>query len=105
MIKLVNNSDRRIDLTTDISIPANKSFEGNLEITPRINQMIQMGILTKIDITYNETDYSNFNLTEGAKRRRATMEKIKAGLIKESIPLNFKDDELKTTVKSTRKRK
>lgn len=109
MIKLINNSGRKIDLTPNLSIPANKSFEGDIEITPRINQMIQMGLLTKTTIDYKDSSIDSIdNLTEGAKRRKIVMEKIKAGFIKPSIPLDFKENEVITnnvSTKTNRKRK
>lgn len=107
MIKLINNSGRKIDLTPNLSIPANKSFEGDIEITPRINQMIQMGLLTKTTIDYKDSSNDNTNiLTESAKRRKVIMDNIKAGFRKPSIPLDYEKNETKSsTTKNSRKRK
>lgn len=88
MIKLINNSGRRIDLTKNLSIPADKSFEGEIEITPRIYQLIQMGLLSKIDIK-NEKSTDNTTLTEGAKRRQNVINQIEAGFVNKSIPLDY----------------
>ncbi len=107
MIKLINNSGRKIDLTHDISIPANKSFEGDLEITPRIYQMIQMGLLTKTELKDKvSTIVNDNNLTEAAKRRKIVMENVKAGFRKPSISLDFEENKPDTsTTKHSRKRK
>lgn len=109
MIKLINNSGRKIDLTPNLSIPANKSFEGDIEITPRINQMIQMGLLTKTTIDYKDSSNDNTNnLTEGDKRRKIAMEQVKAGFTVPSISLDFKQNEViknNISIKINKKRK
>lgn len=107
MIKLINNSGRKIDLTPNLSIPANKAFEGDIEITPRIYQMIQMGLLTKAEIEIKQNDLDDIDfLTEGAKRRKIVLDNINAGFIKQSISLDYEKLEPDIPVtKTSRKRK
>lgn len=108
MIKLINKSGKKIDISKGTSIEANKSLIGNIEVTPRIQQLINMGLLllTTVNDEVNETkqnDKQSF-LTSGALRRKKVMDNIKAGHTKPSIRL---DNIINTskTVKNTRNNK
>lgn len=112
MIKLINKSGKKIDISKGTSIEPNKSLIGNIEITPRIQQLINMGLLllTTVNDEVNETkqnDKQSF-LTSGALRRKKVMDDIKAGHTKPSIRLDnivTTNKNIKTTKTNRNKRK
>ena len=90
MIKLTNNSGKKIDITESLSIEANNYIIGDIEITPRIYQMMNMGLITLTNLNQENTENNEVEsfVTPGAMRRKQIMNKIKTGYSKPSIPLD-----------------
>lgn len=86
MIKLSNNSGKKINITKDLILPPNKSITGDIEITPRLQQLISMKLLS---VTYLTQTKKSINQTEKVlTEKEIIMNNIKAGYVKPSIPLN-----------------
>ena len=112
MIKLVNKSGKKIDISKETSIEPNKSLVGNIEITPRIQQLINMGLLIMTSVNDNSDNNKPTNkqsfLTSGALRRKQVMDNIKAGYTKPGIRLDnivTTNKNIKTTKNNRNKRK
>lgn len=105
MIKLINVSGKKIDLSKDVSLNPNECISGDIEITSRIFQMINMGLVTMTDVKdEKKTDFDNESfITAGALRRKQTMENIKAGYSKPSISLDNVDMSNTTNSKTSKR--
>lgn len=112
MIKLTNASGKKIDISESVSIQPNSFVTGDIELTPRIQQLINMGLITMSDTIADVANENNNNesyVSTGALRRKQVMEKIKAGYSKPSIALDavnrepVKDVKMKTNKRNKNK--
>lgn len=89
MIKLTNLSERTVDITKSISIPPKQYISGDIEITPRIYQLITMGILQQTNISKNTSSAANSHtfISNGAKRRQQVLNSVMSGDIKDGVNL------------------
>lgn len=102
MIKLTNLSERTVNITKTLSIPPKQYITGDIEITPRVYQLITMGILQQSSVSESTSSAANTRtyITSGAQRRQKILESIKNGDIKNGVNLSSvvkKEEETKTT--------
>lgn len=86
MIRLINVSGRKIDIDKNVSIPPDQSITGDITITPRIEQLINTGLLSKVEQIYEKKDFSNQSFVSPSDmRRQRVLEEIKAGNVNPSV--------------------
>lgn len=86
MVKLINVSGRKIDISKNVSILPGKDISGDIEITPRIEQLLNTGLLKRVEQLYEKKDFKNSSfVSSGDLRRQQILENIKAGNIFPSV--------------------
>ena len=91
MIKLKNNTDRTIDITNKIKIKPNTTISGDITITSRLQQLINMKLLSIVNLDDSKNvsnSINNSNITPGSMRRKQILKNINKNTVKPSIPLS-----------------
>jgi len=89
MIKIINNCDRVINITSDLKLAPGKFIRTELVPDSRILQLAQMNVITIEEINpEKEEKVTELNCTPGDLRRKQILDNIRAGRVEPSIPLH-----------------
>ena len=104
MIRIINLSNRTLDVTDTISINPRSHLNVQTSITPRLYQLMNMGLIRIEQINEKNTDDSDC-ISSGSLRRKQMMNKIRNGQIKSSVSLDISSYKKTTDTKNLTRRK
>lgn len=89
MLRITNLTNKSLDITKNVTINPRSYLDVQTSITPRLYQMMNMGVIKiqEINEKSNITKESNI-ISEGSLRRKQMMEKIRKGETKQGVSLD-----------------
>lgn len=89
MLRITNLTNKTLDITKNVAINPHSYLDIQTSITPRLYQMMNMGVIKIQEITEKSNIIKESStISEGSLRRKQMMEKIRKGDTKPGVSLD-----------------
>lgn len=103
MLRITNLTNKLLDVTKNVSINPRSYLDVQTSITPRLYQMMNMGVIKIQEITEKTNTIKDSSIvSEGSLRRKQMMEKIRKGDTKPGVSLDVSLYKQINTTESTK---
>lgn len=106
MLRITNLTNKALDITKNVTVNPRSYLDIQTSITPRLYQMMNMGVIKIQEITEKSNDIKESNnISEGSLRRKQMIEKIRKGDTKPGVSLDVSSYKQVESIKPKRGKK